>query len=172
MRGHPSNLLPVWVGWWESSDTPFKERKSSRLKLNAETDSKDIMNIFFDVDDTIISFNGALRPHVHEVFQKLVDDGHDIYIWSGVGLRWEVIDRHNLRPYIIDCFVKPTQSYREGLKTLRIPIEPDFCVDDHPELVKELGGEAIKPYFWVDENDKELLRIYDVITEFHQNNGA
>ena len=94
------------------------------------------MNIFFDVDDTLIAFDGSLRPHVYEVFQKLLDDGHDIYIWSGVGLRWEIIERHKLRPYIQDCFVKPTANYRKGLEILGIPVHPDFCVDDHPELIK------------------------------------
>ena len=82
------------------------------------------MNIFFDVDDTLIAFDGSLRPHVYEVFQKLLDDGHDIYIWSGVGLRWEIIERHKLRPYIQDCFVKPTANYRKGLEILGIPVHP------------------------------------------------
>ncbi len=124
------------------------------------------MNIFFDVDDTLIAFNGSLRPHVYEVFQKLLDDGHDIYIWSGVGLRWEIIDRHKLRSYIKDCFVKPTQNYVQGLEILGIPIRPDFCVDDHVELVNALGGEAVKPYYWADQRDREMLRIYDAISEF------
>ncbi|MCH7996917.1 MAG: hypothetical protein IIB11_03965, partial [Chloroflexi bacterium] len=130
------------------------------------------MNIFFDVDDTIIAFNGVLRPHVREVFQRLVEDGHSIYIWSGVGLRWEVIDHNGLRPLVTDCFVKPVQNYREGLKTLGIPVEPDFRVDDHPELIRALGGEAIKAYFWVDDSDREMLRIYDVITEYARNHDG
>lgn len=128
------------------------------------------MNIFFDVDDTIIAFNGDLRPHVREVFQKLLDKGHNNYIWSGVGLRWEIIDRHGLRSYVTDCFVKPTQRYRESLKIMGIPVKPDFCIDDHPELIKELGGEAIKPYYWSEEQDKEMLRVYDVFLEFERDN--
>ena len=129
------------------------------------------MNIFFDVDDTLIAFDGSLRPHVYEVFQMLLDDGHDIYIWSGVGLRWEIIERHKLRPYIQDCFVKPTANYRKALEILGIPVHPDFCVDDHPELIKSLGGEAVKPYYWADTRDKEMLRIYDAITEFAKAGG-
>ena len=130
------------------------------------------MNIFFDVDDTLIAFDGSLRPHVYEVFQMLLDDGHAIYIWSGVGLRWEIIERHKLRPYIQDCFVKPTANYRKALEILGIPVHPDFCVDDHPELIKSLGGEAVKPYYWADARDKEMLRIYDAITEFARSNTS
>ncbi|MEE9198503.1 MAG: hypothetical protein V3U26_01760, partial [Dehalococcoidia bacterium] len=65
------------------------------------------MNVFFDVDDTLVSFDGSLRPHVREVFQRLVKDGHSIYVWSGVGVRWEVVDRHGLRPFVTDCLLKP-----------------------------------------------------------------
>ena len=62
--------------------------------------------------------------------------------------------------------MKPTANYRKGLEILGIPVTPDFCVDDHPELVRALGGEAVKPYYWADDRDKEMLRIYDAITEF------
>ncbi len=124
------------------------------------------MNVFFDVDDTIIAWNGKLRPFVHDVFQRLIDDGHTIYIWSGVGLRWDVIDKHDLRQYVTDCFMKPVYDYRNGLRRLRIPVEPDFCIDDHSELVAALGGEAIKPYYWAEPDDREMLRIYDAISAF------
>ena len=75
-------------------------------------------------------------------------------------------------PYIQDCFVKPTANYRKGLEILGIPVHPDFCVDDHPELIKSLGGEAVKPYYWADTRDKEMLRIYDAITEFARSNTS
>ncbi|HEY3059716.1 MAG TPA: HAD hydrolase family protein [Chloroflexota bacterium] len=42
------------------------------------------MNIFFDVDETILGYDGSLRPLVRETFKVLVDEGHRIYIWSGV----------------------------------------------------------------------------------------
>ncbi len=124
------------------------------------------MNIFFDVDDTLIAFNGALRPHVREVFQRLVEDGHNIYVWSGVGIRWEVVDKHGLRSLVTDCCLKPVSDYRQGIGRLDVPVNPDFCVDDHPQLIEALGGEAIRPYFWPDERDQEMLRIYDAIAAF------
>ena len=55
------------------------------------------MNIFFDVDYTILGLDDSLRPGTKETFRKLIDDGHSIYIWSGVGLRWEVVRKHSWR---------------------------------------------------------------------------
>ena len=43
------------------------------------------MNIFFDVDYTILGLDNSLRPETKEVFQRLVDEGHLVYIWSGRG---------------------------------------------------------------------------------------
>ena len=36
------------------------------------------MNIFFDVDYTILGLDDTLRPGTTETFQKLKDDSHDI----------------------------------------------------------------------------------------------
>ena len=33
------------------------------------------------------------------------------------------------------------------------------------------AGEAVKPYYWADDNDKEMLRIYDAINELSANSG-
>ena len=54
------------------------------------------LNVFFDVDGTLITWDNKMGPFVREVFQQIKDDGHDIYIWSGVGIRREVVDRHDL----------------------------------------------------------------------------
>ncbi len=122
------------------------------------------MRIFFDVDSTIIAFNGDLRPHVKEVFERLIQDGHELYLWSGVGVRWEVVRQYSLQPYIKDCFLKPLYDYEKGLAKMSIDFVPDFCVDDHEELIEALGGYAIKPYFWVDEEDGEMWKVYEVIS--------
>ncbi|HET6318626.1 MAG TPA: hypothetical protein VFG86_19395, partial [Chloroflexota bacterium] len=69
------------------------------------------MNIFFDVDETILGYDGSLRPLVHQTFEILVAEGHRIYIWSGVRtadtVRAEVVQRHALETYVTDCFQKP-----------------------------------------------------------------
>ena len=49
------------------------------------------LNIFFDVDYTILGLDNSLRPGTREVFQKMVDDGHHAHVWSGMGERWEVV---------------------------------------------------------------------------------
>ena len=58
------------------------------------------MKIFFDVDYTILRLDDSLRPGTMETLQKIKDDGHDIYIWSGLRERWEVLKKHNLETLI------------------------------------------------------------------------
>ena len=62
------------------------------------------LNVFFDVDGTLITWDNKIRPFVREVFQQIKDDGHDIYIWSGIGFRQEVVNRHELQPWISGLF--------------------------------------------------------------------
>ena len=105
------------------------------------------MNVFFDVDGTIIgNYDGRLRPLVREVFEQLRADGHLIYIWSGVGLRWIEIDQHRLRPLIETCFHKPIYDHHARLSELRVTVFPDFVIDDHAEVVRAFGGVTIWPF--------------------------
>src|SRR5437764_3736737 len=102
------------------------------------------MNIFFDVDGTIVgSYDLKLRPMVREVFEKLRGDGHTIYIWSGVGLRWQEIDLHELRPLIEDCFWKPRWDHRARLAELGVAVGPAFGVDDLRGGVAALGRGSV-----------------------------
>ena len=43
------------------------------------------LNVFFDVDYTLIMADGRLRNHTEEVFVRLKEAGHGLYVWSGVG---------------------------------------------------------------------------------------
>ncbi|MCH8194833.1 MAG: HAD hydrolase family protein [Chloroflexi bacterium] len=124
------------------------------------------MNVFFDVDYTLIADDGSLRPYVHEVFQKIKDDGHNIYIWSGVGIRWEVVNRHNLRQYIETCYLKPLSDYKETLIELGVDVMPDFVIDDHSGVPLAFGGVVVRPYYTRNETDEELLRVYDELKNF------
>ena len=120
------------------------------------------MNIFFDVDDTIMSSQtGALRPLVAEVFRDLVADGHRIYIWSAVGVRWIALDRHELRQYVTECYPKPIGKFRESLDLLGIRADPEFVVDDYPELVEFFGGYRIPPYVFDDPGDREMATVLE-----------
>ena len=103
------------------------------------------MKIFFDVDYTILGLDDTLRPGTKEVFQKLLDDSHEIYIWSGMGERWEVIEKHDLNPYISGVYEKPTNHFHERLEELNVPFEPEFVIDDYPEVVAAFGGAWVPP---------------------------
>jgi hypothetical protein len=124
------------------------------------------MNIFFDVDGTIVgSYDVKLRPMVREVFEQLRADGHTIYVWSGVGLRWEEIDRHDLRSLIAGCFWKPRWDHQARLPELGVNVLPDFVVDDHAEVVAAFGGVTVWPFDYYDPKDREMERVYRVIRE-------
>jgi len=122
------------------------------------------MNIFFDVDATILGgFDGSLRPGVVELFERLRAEGHTIYIWSGVGLRWEEIDRHGLRPLIETCFHKPRYDHHAQMDVLGVTVWPDFVVDDHTEVVQAFGGITVYPFYYFDERDRDMERVYAAI---------
>lgn len=123
------------------------------------------MNIFFDVDYTLVSAQLQLRPGVEEVFEKLLDDGHRIYIWSGMGLRWPVIHRHKLESYVSGVFGKPLSDYVERLPEFEVEPFPDFVVDDYPGIVECFGGMYIREFFMNDPNDDEIHECYRIICD-------
>jgi hypothetical protein len=130
------------------------------------------MNIFFDVDNTILGDDGSLRRHADIVFARLVSDGHRLYVWSGVGLRWAVVQAHGLAPYVTECFEKPTTRHRERLEPLGVTLVPDFVVDDFADIVSVFGGVAVKPYHRAANGDDELQTVYDVIVAVAQGSPA
>jgi hypothetical protein len=124
------------------------------------------MNIFFDVDETIQGYDGSLRPLVHQTFQALIADGHRIFVWSGVrtaeAVRSEVVRRHGLESFVTDCYQKPRFDYVEQWQRTGIEVQPEFCVDDYPEVVEAFGGVLIKPYSYA-RDDADLERVYAAI---------
>ena len=100
------------------------------------------MNIFFDVDYTILGMDDSLRPGTKEIFQRLIDDGHLVYIWSGLGPRWEVVRKHKLEKFASGVYEKPTERFMERLVELEVPLVPDFVIDDYPEVVAAFGGQG------------------------------
>jgi len=127
------------------------------------------LNVFFDVDGTLITWDNKIRPQVREVFQQIKDDGHDIYIWSGVGIRQEVVDRHELQGFLSGLYRKPLYDYRARLHEFT-PIVPDFIIDDYPEIVSDFsagrqGGVQIRPPIWPMTNDTEMWRVYEAFAK-------
>ncbi len=130
------------------------------------------MNVFFDVDYTIVDSEGeVLRPYVKEVFQQLAADGHAVYLWSGMGVRWEVVEAHGLQETIQGCFQKPIRNYQEEWVGVGVPFRPDYVVDDTPAVVSAFGGFVI-PCFspWNTPDDREMLRAYAAIKQFAEAN--
>ena len=121
------------------------------------------LNIFFDVDNTLIMWNGKLRNHAHEVFQSLRDAGHTIYVWSGVGIRRWDMKRHNLDEYVEDYFIKPLDDHHARLRTFGVPVIPDFVIDDHKTVVDAFGGYHIPDM--AKDDDRELLTVLERINE-------
>jgi SAM-dependent methyltransferase len=131
-----------------------------------------IVNIFFDVDDTLITWDFRLRPQVREVFQQLRDDGHRLYLWSGRGKRWEVVLKFELSDLIVTCHEKPLFDHQERLAELGVDVRPDFVVDDHYAVVHAFGGYWICPPRRPIEQDRELWRVYDAVGQFQAARAA
>ena len=124
------------------------------------------MKIFFDVDYTILGLDNTLRPGTLDTLTKLKKDDHEIYIWSGMGQRWEVIEKHQLSSLVSGVYEKPTHHFHERLQELGVPFEPEFVIDDYPEVVAAFGGVWVPPYFFSRTVDQEMDRIYKIVGEF------
>ena len=130
------------------------------------------MNIFFDVDETLITWDVKLRPGVHEIFGQLRDDGHTLYLWSGYGPRWEVVKRFDLHEHVVDCFWKPLHDHHARLEELKVPFVPDFVIDDHPQIIEAFTGVLIQPAITHRlETDREMWRVYEEIKAFAETFG-
>ena len=124
------------------------------------------MKIFFDVDYTILGLDDSLRPGTTETLTQLKEEGNEIYIWSGMGERWEVVDKFDLKPLISGVYEKPTHHFHERLEDLGVPFEPEFVIDDYPEIVSAFGGVWVPPYFFKRNFDQEMTRIYRIVRDF------
>lgn len=123
------------------------------------------MNIFFDMDYTLLGVDGNLRPGALDVMRRLKEDGHTLYVWSGAGTRCSEVRRLNLDPLVTDCFAKPLDKLSAGLGHLKLPVTPDLVIDDHPEIAAALGGIWARPYLFDNDGDGEMERLYQIIGE-------
>ena len=123
------------------------------------------LKIFFDVDYTILSVDSSLRPGTRETFRRLVSDGHQVYVWSGMGVRTSELRKHDLMELVSDVYRKPIQDYVAGLERLGVPYWPDLVIDDYPEIVDTFGGVLVRPYYFRSPADDEMDRVYRIIAE-------
>ncbi len=124
------------------------------------------MNIFFDVDYTLMAMDGTLRPHTKDIFKQLIIDSHKIFIWSGVGDRTSDVNRHGLSEYVSGVFVKPIADFEIGLKRFKVLPRPDFVIDDHREIVEYFGGVHIEPFYFRSSDHEHMNSLYEAISSF------
>jgi hypothetical protein len=122
-----------------------------------------VMNIFFDVDETLIAYSGSLRPGARSVIERLVSDGHHVYIWSGRGIRTSEVHRSGLGELVSGVYQKPLDDFGAGLARCGIPVRPDFVIDDYPGIVEYFGGLCIRPYHGGAQADDELSDLPDLV---------
>lgn len=125
----------------------------------------DLVHIFFDVDYTILGRDSTLRPGTREVFARLVEDGHDVYVWSGEGVRMAVVREHELEAFVTGVYGKPLLDYHSRIGEFRVPVVPDFVIDDYPGIVRAFGGVCIPDYLgrFHGADDRELEVVYEII---------
>ena len=101
------------------------------------------------------------------IAQKLIDDGHQIFIWSGVGLRSDDMNRLDLMDLVSGIFVKPITDFEIGLERFGVRPRPDFVIDDHREIVEAFGGVHIEPYYFRSAEDGHMNELYHAIKQYH-----
>ena len=131
-----------------------------------------LVNIFFDTDYTWLGVDDTIRPGTKTIFKRLVEEGHTIYVWSGIGIRWAEVRRHGLEKYVTDCFMKPLDNFIESLDKLGLPIKPDIVIDDYPEVPTSMSGIWIRPYFFYNASDNEMDRVYELICEYQSRSAS
>ncbi len=104
-----------------------------------------------------------LRPGVREVFTKLREDGHIIYLWSGMGPRWEVVKRFDLHEHVTDCFWKPLHNHHQRMIELGVTVKPDYVIDDHVEVIHAFVGSHVPEPSLPLDRDTVMWRVYDEI---------
>jgi hypothetical protein len=131
------------------------------------------MNIFFDVDSTILGIDGTLRPWTRQVFTELRDGGHELFIWSGRGVRTSDLHHVGLTALVSGVYEKPVYDFSARLAELGVPLVPDMVIDDAGGIVAHFGGLCVMPYatWHQDSNDDELLIVPDVV-EFYEREGV
>ena len=94
------------------------------------------MNIFFDVDHTLLLNTkdySVLRPGAHI----------------------SIVEQHGLSNWVIDCHDKNP----------KVQPQPDVIIDDDQYLVEKYGGFTVSQYKKINEKDRELLEITEQILQ-------
>lgn len=109
------------------------------------------MNVFFDVDHTLVYIDqhvNELRPGAREAMARLKAAGHGVYVWSASGEAHvrRVVALHRLDEWVDGMFDKDP----------RVQPYPDFIIDDDWYLVEKYGGHCVSQYKAVNPDDREF----------------
>ena len=112
------------------------------------------MNVFFDVQGTLLTMEDVPRPRAREAFLMLKAAGHDLYLWSsgGAGYAATAAELVGVADLVSGCFSKRGEP--------NVPV--DFAVDDDGSVVEAHGGCRVAP-FDGDPYDEELLRTAEAV---------
>ena len=112
------------------------------------------MNVFFDVQGTLLTMEETPRPRTRESLLMLKEKGHDLYLCSsgGAGYAATAADLLGVADLVSGCFGKREEP--------GVPV--DFAVDDDANVVEAHGGYRIKP-FDGDPRDEELLGAAEAV---------
>jgi hypothetical protein len=112
------------------------------------------LNVFFDVQGTLLTMEEVPRPRVREAFLMLREKGHDLYLWSsgGPGYAAGAADLLGVADLVSGCLDKRREP--------DVPV--DFAVDDDASVVEAHGGYRIKP-FDGEPGDEELLSAAEAV---------
>lgn len=130
------------------------------------------MRIFFDVDYTFLSSDEKLRSGTRDTWERLIEDGHEIHVWSGQGRRYGALNQHGLTDLVSGVYEKPIFDYVRRLSSMGVEGIPDFVIDDYPEIVSIFGGFLVREFYLGTDDDDEMEHIYEAITEWAETGTA
>ena len=112
------------------------------------------MNVFFDVQGTLLTMEEVPRPRAREAFLMIKEEGHDLYLWSsgGAGYAAWAAELLGVADLVSGCFSKRSEP--------SVPV--DFAVDDDASVVETHGGYRVTP-FDGNPRDEELLRAAEAV---------
>ena len=128
--------------------------RHARLTDAGEREHGRLLNVFFDVDQTLVHVTqhlNSLRPGAQAAIQRLKEAGHGVYVWSAGGADYvnRTVDMHGLREWVDGCFDKHP----------KVQPRPDVVIDDDWYLVEKYGGYLVSQYKVVDDTDSEIPDI-------------
>jgi hypothetical protein len=113
-----------------------------------------LMNVFFDIMDTLLTQEDVPRPHAREALLRLTEMGHEVYLWSSAGGAYaaEAADLLGVADLVAGCSGKRHEP----------DVVVDFVVDDDAAVVESYGGLRVER-FEGDPWDEELLKVPEAV---------